>query len=60
MTTRQPQDPRTMTPDQLAAYLAARRAKAQQAWDAFCASNADWIAFVSATQPRRTFPMKNC
>jgi hypothetical protein len=60
MTTPTPKDPRTMTRDQLAAYRAARRARAQQAWDAFCTRNADWIAFVNSTQPRRTFPMKNC
>jgi len=45
---------------QLAAYLAARRAKAQQQYAAMQSRDADFTAFAAATTPRRTFPMKGC
>jgi hypothetical protein len=60
-----PQDPRTMDPGQLAAYLADRRAAAQKASAAWRQANAGFIDFVTAvnahrTDPGGTFPMRDC
>lgn len=59
------QDPRTMDRDRLAAYLAARRARAQKASADRREANAGFIDFVTAvnkhrTDPGGTFPMRDC
>ena len=48
------QDPRTMDRTQLAAYLAARRAQAQQQYARQQIRDADFIAFVTAINAHRT------
>lgn len=48
------QNPRTMDRAQLVAYLAARRAQAQAQYARQQIRDADFIAFVAATQPAKT------